>query len=379
MASESPVPSPSPIDSGSYSPRPKSPNLNISNHLICSGGNHLLESPRLLPCLHRFCAACFTKEVTKQAGKLLQRGLEESCDSHHSQPPSTTTEVKVEEIEFICPVAGCDERTVICMHDPSNSSLQSMLDSHNFERRLVAGEELCGDCPGNSRQVAVAACIDEDRVDIPLCRECLQRHKTATSSSNHTVIDVDNLKQNVGSLSASTEQTPKSLHHRAPICQFHPDQRIRMYCPEHSTVVCLVCAATDCVERGHKGCTGIFDVNDATNRHIQEEFDPKVEHLSVLNEEFERAINDTNSVKDRLRERSDTVQREINDRFEALKACLEQRRDELIKQNREICCLKTEALDRHLGMLNDKNNTIKESLDFIRDFRRNAIELSCSL
>ena len=381
MASESPVPSPSPIDSGSYSPRPKSPNLSISSHLICSGGNHLLESPRLLPCLHRFCAACFTKEATKQAGKLLQRGLEESCNSHHSQPPSTTTEVKVEEIEFTCPVAGCDERTVICMHEnghvtypPSNSSLQSMLDSHNFERRLVAGEELCGDCPENSRQVAVAACIDEDRFDIPLCRECLQRHKTATSSSNHTVIHVDNLKQNVGSLSASTEQTPKSLHHRAPICHLHPDQCIRMYCPEHNTVVCLVCASTDCVERGHEGCRGKFDVNvDAANRHIQEEFDPEVEHLSVLNEEFEHAINDTNSVKDRLGERSDTVQREINDCFEALKARLEQRRDELINQTREICRLKTEAIDHHLGMLNDKNNTIKESLDFIRDFRRNAI------
>ena len=111
---------------------------------------------------------------------MLQGGLEESCDSHHSQLPSTTTEVIV---DFTCPVAGCDERTVIrCMHEngrvtcpPSNSSLQSMLDSHNFERRLVAGEELCGDCPENSRQVAVAACIDEDRFDVPLCRECLQR------------------------------------------------------------------------------------------------------------------------------------------------------------------------------------------------------------
>ena len=314
--------------------------------------------------------------MTKQAGILLQ---EESCDSHHSQLPSTTTEV---EVDFTCPVAGCDERTVVrCMHEnghvtypPSDSSLQSMLDSHNFERRLLAGEELCGDCPENSRQVAVAACIDEDRFDIPLCRECLQRHKTATSSSNHTVIHVDNLKQNVGSLSASTEQTPNSLHHRAPICHLHPDQRIRMYCPEHSTVVCLVCASTDCVEGGHEGCSGKFDVNaDVANHHIQEEFDPEVEHLSVLNEEFEHAINDTNSVKDRLEERSDTVQGEINDRFEAMKARLEQRRDELINQTKEICRLKTEALDRHLGMLKDKNNTIKESLDFIRDFRCNTI------
>ena len=349
---------------------------NTLGHLICSrGGDHLLQNPRLLPCLHRFCADCFTEEVMKQVGPLLQQGLEESPDSLQSSPNNVGEE---DPIEFTCPVIGCNERTGIFMHrnghvtnSPWSPSLQNMLDSLLFEKRLLAGEELCGDCPESNRQVAIAACIDEDHFDIPLCQECLQRHKTATSSSNHKVVHVDNLKQRP---TTNEEQTPRSLHHRAPICHIHPDQRIRMYCPEHSTVVCLVCASTALEEGGHEGCRGKFDVNvDAANRHIQDEFDTELRGLGELHEEFEFAIHNTKSVKRSLAIRSDAVQREINIRFDELKTRLEQRRNELINQTEEICRLKTEALDHHLEMLNDNINIIKESLVFIREFKSTAI------
>ena len=352
------------------------------DHLICScgknsGDRHFLQDARLLPCLHPFCDECLRKEITKQGN-----GLEECSTDRFQSFTGSADEIDNrkdnEAVSFTCPVDGCGRSTGILIYgndriewsrELRNSSLQNMVTSMCFKKRLLKHEQLCDACPDN---FAVAVCIDESDFDLPLCQDCLTRHQSARSTSKHNVIRIDELSN--GSV---IEGIPKSLHHRAPFCRIHHDQRICMYCPVHSTVVCLKCACTATDVGGHEQCRGKFDVevhpDECQGRQYRQKFEETVEKMKTLRNELEDAIRNVEVMKKSLDVCHTVVLKEINNRCKTLQQKLEERRDEVANQVDEIYNFKKLELNSHLEMLKEVKISIGESLDWITEFTKAAI------
>ena len=345
-------------------------------HLICSRGRnsgerHYLEDARLLPCLHPFCFDCLEKEIKKQAN--MQQEVYQSADEANGLNGN-------EPVPFACPVDGCGESTgrsiliygndrIEWSNELRNSSLQNMVHSVCFKNRLAKHEEFCDACPG---KIAVAVCIDESDSDLSLCQDCLERHQSVCSTSKHKIISIPELSE-----SSVVEGIPKSLHHRAPFCQIHRNNRIRMYCPDHSTVVCLICACTATEVGGHEQCPGKFDVevhpDSGQGQQHRQQFDEKVQRMTTLRQEFGKAIRNTNLVKKSLDMYYHVLLKEICCRCEKLQQKLEEQREELIAQSQQIYNLKQLELNSHLEMLNEVKSNIGDSLEWIKKFTKAAI------
>ena len=347
------------------------------DHLKCyrgknSGERHYLKDARLLPCLHSFCGECLKIEIGRQVN-VPQEALEDMFQSVTLSVGEVDRLNVDEAVPFTCPVDGCGESTGILIRgnhriewsrELRNSSLQNMVASVCLKKRLLEQKQTCDTCL--ARNVAVAICIDEGHSDLPLCQACLQIHQSAAhSTSTPNVIRRLDL--------SNRSVTATSLHRRAPFCHIHQNQRIRMYCPVHKTVVCLVCAVTGVRENGHDQCRDKFDVEVHPDHQYRQQVEEKIEKMETLQNEFENALRNTEMTKKSLDAYHTAVLREIRNRYETLWKKLEERQDKLITEVDNIYRFKQEELERHAELLRKVKTNIAKSLEWIREFTKAAI------
>lgn len=126
--------------------------------------------------------------------------------------------------------------------------------AEGFSRTLQAGsdtdnEVVCTPCEEDSKcQRAVHYCPTCDQY---LCAMC-SYHTRFQATKGHSVSKVPSVGQHV---TKNVMTVPK--------CPIHPDRNIEMYCGQHNMVYCALCIATD-----HRTCTGVSEVNDASEFKI---------------------------------------------------------------------------------------------------------------
>ncbi|KAK0153886.1 Tripartite motif-containing protein 45 [Merluccius polli] len=203
----------------------------VSRHAeaaTCGLCGRLYRDPRILPCLHSFCADCI--------GQLKPLGRRSQEEDHHR---ATTV---------LCP--ECD--TEVEIPPPGAEALSSdhlALDAVFLETLLAEGSalrcDLCGDA--EARRRCEVCCVN-------LCEFCSQAHRRQRRTAAHSVQSVEELKAQ-GRLS------------RPVLCSLHPAQELRLFCESCDRPVCLECAAT--LHRDHR-CCAARDVIDHHGDRIRD-------------------------------------------------------------------------------------------------------------
>ena len=343
-------------------------------HLFCcmdkrNGNRHYMKDAKFLPCLHHFCRDCLHQEAQRQ---LQNRGRDYNEDDDEDDDNA-----EAEKIAFICPecsdnINALANATIkpngeVTFDELESISLKHIVDTFAFEKRLVNGEELCDQCFEENRQKAIAECVSEGDTMIPLCEDCLRRHKSGRATKEHKVILAEHLQ---------TPSPERFAHYKAPFCKTHKRSRICMYCPVHMTVVCMKCAR----EEAHEDCRGLFDVeahfDGETSREYREDFEKLKERTNLLSNNINTAIRSIELKIGEISRRCDDIVTEVNSRSSCLKREIEHKRKILINQTCIISQLKKEDFNIHVQRLQTIKADIDYSLGWIQNFQNSIIPIN---
>ena len=324
--------------------------------LVCSLGKrrddpHYMVDAQYLPCFHHSCRNCLNQEAIKQ---------------HEDNPAPDSL--------FCCP--ECNSATSAVKIDTSgkvvfegneieSSTIKNIADIYKFERRLVDKKEKCDHCPVDDRKLAIAECSDE--LMMPLCEECLRRHKSGRATSDHKIMHADDLK------------TLVSLHERflhykhPPTCGLHKDQKLCMYCPKHKMVVCVMCSR----EEDHEDCKGLFEVS----AHFDEEshvatLKKLMENAESLSGNIDSAIRSIEFKVKSLSSHCNAIVSDINRRSSSLKQEIENQREFLVLQTQKVKQLKEDDFNSHLQHLQAIKKQIDDSLGWITSYTEAATPIN---
>ena len=195
----------------------------IRKEVTCNICLDIYKKPKMLSCLHTFCAKCVQ-------GLLPQSMILKRCKYPGNSPPSRIIE---------CPV--CREQVQLTSVEdlPSNFSASHLVDIVEMQERVSKeAPPTCQSC--SSRRNAVASCAP---CGIFLCGSCLEVHKTLKLTSSHHINSLDDIKS--GKVTA-----PSILYHKQEYCSIHPDKPLELYCKKENTLICLGCAVVN--HRNHQ-------------------------------------------------------------------------------------------------------------------------------
>ena len=172
--------------------------------LLCS---KLYESPKILPCLHSFCNQCIEKEF---------------CNKDITTCPQCHESFDISQKEL-----------------PRNIYLENRVDLY-LEQSKHFIDPSCIFCKLNAQEKkeAVSQCVT--CLDL-LCKECSERHTSTTSTIDHQVIPITEIK------SGKYDDTILLVKYKT-YCQKHSDAEVCYFCKTCNSLICIVCIIKD-----HKG------------------------------------------------------------------------------------------------------------------------------
>ncbi|XP_048094169.1 tripartite motif-containing protein 45 isoform X2 [Alosa alosa] len=197
------------------SPRSQNNGESVNNsRAVCRVCKRLYREPKILPCLHTFCADCIRQlepfSVTTINGKAL---LPEHEFIRDHVPFTVLCPECDSEVDL--PTSGADGLTTDHL----------ALDEVFMETLLNENCVVCDLCSeGDAGKRCEVCCVN-------LCEFCSQAHRRQKRTSSHSIQSLEELKAQ-GRLS------------RPVLCALHPGQELRLFCEPCDAPVCLECAAT---------------------------------------------------------------------------------------------------------------------------------------
>ncbi|XP_067114194.1 E3 ubiquitin-protein ligase TRIM45 [Osmerus mordax] len=197
--------------------------------VVCRVCKRLYREPKILPCLHTFCADCI-RQLEPFTASVNSKSLAVVSDSHSREQPSVTVLCPQCDCEVDIPFSGVDGLTTD--HLALDEVFLETLNSNNC---VVC--DLCTD--GEAEKRCELCCVN-------LCEFCCQAHRRQKRTASHSVQSLQDLKA-------------QGLISRPVLCSLHPGQELRLFCKPCDLPVCLECAAT--FHRDHR-CSSTRDVID---------------------------------------------------------------------------------------------------------------------
>ncbi|PIK54659.1 hypothetical protein BSL78_08436 [Apostichopus japonicus] len=184
----------------------------IDEILSCPICLNVLDAPKILQCLHRFCTKCL-EDTLRTRAPLAGSFQCPICRQNTDLPPDG--------------VAGIRNDFVMA----------AILENHKLEQELTQKkkERSCSSC--DEIKLSEAFCADCGGL---LCKECYQPHKTMKSLRNH--VNVIPLVADLQSGNVANYVDKFTSIHKAPKCDQHADQILYFNCMTCSTLICPVCA-----------------------------------------------------------------------------------------------------------------------------------------
>ncbi|XP_056145943.1 tripartite motif-containing protein 45 [Lampris incognitus] len=205
------------------------PGVAENSRAVCDVCKRLYRDPKILPCLHTFCADCI--------GQLEPVAVPGGVNGRRSpSPPRDRPAATV-----LCP--ECDSEVDIPPSGADGLTTDHLALDEVFLQTLLTGNcvvcDLCSDGHGEKR--CEVCCVN-------LCDFCSKAHRRQKRTASHTVQCLQELRAQ-GRLS------------RPVLCSLHPGQELRLSCESCDLPVCLECAAT--FHRDHQCCPA----RDVVHRH----------------------------------------------------------------------------------------------------------------
>ncbi|CAH1242123.1 TRIM3 [Branchiostoma lanceolatum] len=171
----------------------------VDESLTCSVCKDIYDDPRILPCLHTFCAQC-----------LEQRRTEDS--------------------QLTCPT--CQHLWTLKSEDsvsnlPSNFYINKLL---NFRALHNSEEARCQMCESGAKVESI--CGD---CKLLLCGNCFTAHSNSPALKDHYIITLHDLKN----------PSTRAKYTGVEYCTKHNDVRVTFYCQPCAKLVCRECTITE--------------------------------------------------------------------------------------------------------------------------------------
>ena len=339
----------------------QTPIQTFRRHLVCSDPacrNQLLEAPVMLPCLHRFCAACLKKHLDKQLNAFNQIPLAERRDA-----------------EFRCPCDHCKEPTRIPIHDPphdmppTDEFLEKMVNLFNLEEELVNREKPCEECDPENRRRATRVCLHDKCENLALCEPCSRQHPRRRATLNHeSFLKVENLRRAVDA------DSENGLRLKPWRCDRHDEAR-SMYCRSHDKVFCFKCGIdSQCISEHNPDFLSVEGWLDQYPNH-KPEIEEKLNNLKALRDQFRQGMDNIEERRNDLQATLEQRKRQINERHQRLVAELDRQRDALLEKADRIHECKKNRLDFHYRKVRNVHQVMNETSEFIESFLKFASDI----
>ncbi|XP_065902357.1 E3 ubiquitin-protein ligase TRIM71-like [Dysidea avara] len=313
----------------------------VKEELTCAICQDLLNDPKILPCLHSFCAGCL-KEWLGRLPYLDSSKRELECPLCRGKVALSTPRA-VEEL-------------------PSNFSAVRLVEIVRLQQQVSSKKvtPICQSC--DEGEPAVSYC---NECATFLCEFCETAHRRLRSTSGHKVCSMDELKK--GSATDIPSILPEKVE-KVEMCLVHPTKPLELYCRCEDVLICR-----DCIIKKHKGhgYDVISDVVDGEKKILKEAL-PSIQQLI---DDVEGAINGVKSkrqdVKNRkLLRRKLSQDAEGNDKglavqedelcflLSQLKSCWSFIDDKLQRGvNKDVLAMKRSMLERRNKLKETKSKT----------------------
>uniref|UniRef100_A0A671NXA5 RING-type E3 ubiquitin transferase n=1 Tax=Sinocyclocheilus anshuiensis TaxID=1608454 RepID=A0A671NXA5_9TELE len=243
---------------------------------VCGVCSRTYRDPKILPCLHTFCADCIRQlepfSVRRVNGE--RRSPEDDMQGRNSGSTILCPEC---DSEVDLPPSGVDGLTIDHL----------ALDEVFAETLLVDCRVLCDLCSESDAGKRCEVCC------VNLCDFCSQAHRLRQKrTTSHSIQSLQELKSQ-GRLT------------RPVLCSLHPGQELRLFCESCDFTVCLECAAT--FHRDHH-CSSAHEVISHHGDRIR---DLVVRSLRPHLARLEDSLRRVDTSQEVLQARTDTLAGEI--------------------------------------------------------------------
>ncbi|XP_035672068.1 E3 ubiquitin-protein ligase TRIM71-like [Branchiostoma floridae] len=296
--------------------------------LTCPVCEEIYTDPRVLPCLHTYCARCLEK---------WRNG----------------------ESQFTCPT---------CRHQvrlqgtgvsslPPNFFINSLLDF----RALHKSEEdhtHCQMCKSDAK--VEGRCAD---CSFLLCKNCITAHSNTPALKDHYIITLRDLK--------NPSSRPK--YSRAQYCSRHTDQRMTFYCQPCAKLVCRDCTITEHRPGPDHDPQEVSKVAQNYKAELQTLVEKTYDTDDALNRAKETVSQEISSITTNCH----TIRKEIKEHFAQMRAKLDEQEKKVTEKLDRMEQNQKEPLAREEKELEETIKSTEDGLKFSTDIltRGNDVEI----
>lgn len=297
----------------------------LEEYFQCRLCNNPATSPKLLECLHTFCAGCLERESNGS--------------------------------DVTCPI--CEMVTKKGLSSlPDNIFVSNLQNSVRKQQQILeSAEQRCASCEENTS--AEFVCLECDKV---LCNKCLHTHQVLMPDHKKHVETLGTLRK------LNSDEFLKILRRSKDLlCSSHENQTISLYCRTCSMWLCVLCVL---LEHKDHDCTPVRKQISLLKSELQETLAAivtKQEEFVESQSQLELLVDDVNKDKYKL---TDLIEARVQAALQKVKE--EERR--LLNELQELHSSKTHKLQESLNSIENVLKRMGVSKNVVSQLLRYATE-----
>ncbi|XP_038062528.1 transcription intermediary factor 1-beta-like [Patiria miniata] len=303
------------------------------HHLECSICQERYQQPKILECLHSFCAQCLLKYCsTKHVG------------STAIPCPVCRQETKLPEVG----VQGLK----------TNFHLIGLVEEFELQEKLVCSGDtnlLCETCDDGNE--ATHRCLD---CSVNICSRCHSSHKRVPVTSSHVIAPLDDVREGKVKLK---KENPR----QHPKCPVHEGEVARFFCKTCDTLICRDCTVIDHCKPEHS----YIDRNLATSK-CKQLLAELVSPLENTMTELQKSREKVSRMKEDLGVAVKRVMTEVQDRAAEIRAQVTAQENRILDDIKNIQTDRGQKLDEYEKTMSLAVERFQYSLDTAREVTKTA-------
>ncbi|XP_038062536.1 E3 ubiquitin-protein ligase TRIM71-like [Patiria miniata] len=303
------------------------------HHLECSICQERYQQPKILECLHSFCAQCLLKY----------------CSTKHKG--STAIPCPVCRQETKLPESGVQGLK-------TNFYLIGLVEEFELQERVVCSGDtklLCETCDDGNE--ATHRCLD---CSLNICSRCHSSHKRVPVTSSHVIATLEDVREGKVKLK---KENPR----QHPKCPVHEGEVARFFCKTCDTLICRDCTVIDHCKPEHS----YIDRNLATSK-CKQSLAELVSPLENTMTELQKSREKVSRMKEDLGVAVKRVMTEVQDRAAEIRAEVTAQENRILDDIQNIQTDREQKLDECEKTMGFAVERFQYSLDTAREVTKTA-------
>ena len=297
----------------------------LEKQLQCAICLETYRDPKALACLHVYCRECIQQLLLGQ-----QRDQEVECPQCRS----------------VGPVAGNDASSL-----PTMFFINGLIEVRDIMKQAESNEIPCQNC---SDAKATSFCHTCGFI----CTSCNNAHQKMKVFSGHETLLITKMREKALT-QLPTKKNPTSSCHK------HDGELLKFFCSNCEQLICRDCGLVD--HAGHR-LVSVKDVTTAFREEVLTSLVPLRDTHATITTAVTRVEDTRKDITDQGADIATTITRS----FDQLKAILEDRKQVLLRQVREVVERKVGALDSQHEDLRLALATLDSLVGFVEKTSENA-------